>query len=347
MNLKTILLPPNTIPQDWLIRQLLIFFDEIFLYAASEDSCNDDNIYSHNKMLNHYAPVPFGSGLKDFQRLITDIKKNRAEFYSGGIFSLSAEVHNIDESAVWQLVSKIMDPESQADRQDKTLLEARLLLRLSEIVTSEEEEINLELNKVNRLADSLLDELKDEKSKKLTVAPVVSKAVSGNLSKLIKAWSYLFMADKNPARPWIAATGSLEVFELLSDHYNIQLTKLPRKLFSLPLPGFEVNDPGEHFIEQRNLFRQSVQGCVQALKKELQRISGSGGPIEAGILKEAMAVWQEQATMVVGGESSPAQLDFYLFQGLSLPELFARIAKCTAPPQNNEFPAHGIVALIN
>ena len=326
-------------------RQLLIFFDEIFLYAASEDRCDVDNFYCRNKLVNHYAPQPFGSGLKRFQRLITDIKKNRAEYYNGGIFSLSAEVHNIDESEVWQLVSKIMTPESQEDQRAKTLLEARLMLRLSEIVTCEEEEISRELNKVNRLADSLLDELKDAKNLQFT-APVVSKAIAGNLSKLIRAWSYLFMADKNPARPWIAATASLEVFEILSDHYSTELTKVPIKLFSLPLPVLARDGSDEHFIEQRSRFRQSLQGVMQNFKQELQRLSISGGPLEAGILEEFMAAWQEQAAMVKG-ESDSAPLDFYLFQGVSLPEIFARITRTTNSSQTGEFPAHGIVAVIN
>ena len=346
MNLKTILLPPNTIPKDWLFRQLLIFFDEIFLYAASEDCCDDDNFYCRNKMVNCYAPQPFDSGLKNFQRLIADIKKNRAEYYSGGLFSLSTMVHNnVDESSVWQLVSKIMTPESQEDQQSKTLLEARLLLRLAEIASVEEEEIDLELNKVNLLTDSLLDELKDEETKKLTT-PVLSKIISGNLSKLVRAWSHLFMVDKNSERPWIAATASLEVFEMLSDYYSTQLTKVPIKLFSLSLPDFAaVDDSDEYFIKQRNQFCQSVQGGMQKLKQELQRISQSGGQVNADLLKEAIAIWQEETA--IRDESCCTKLDFYLFEGLSLPELFSRITKSTKSLQTSDFPGHGILVVIN
>ncbi len=347
MNIKTFLLPPVTIPRDLLLRQLLIFFDEIFVYAASEDSC-DDNFYTKNHLVKHYAPLPFGDDLSKFRRLIKDIKGNRAEYYSGGLFSLSAAANqsNDNETAVWQLVSDIMSPESLGDKHAKTLLESRLMLCLAEIATSEEEEISRELNKVDQLANSLLDELKDEKSQKSNT-PSLNVAVSMNLPKLVRAWAYLFLMDEEPDRPWIAATASLEVFEMLADYYSVNLHEQPIKICSLPLPDLSLdeNATAESFLEMHQQWHQS-SSVFSNLEKGLKRVSLEG---ETGG-KEIMAAESAWREMTISGRdniTTTPSLDFYLFQGVSLPEIFTRVTRGNQTYKGSDFPPHGIVAVLH
>jgi hypothetical protein len=339
MSLNTFLLPPITIPQDRLFRQTLLVFDKVFLYAASEDAC-DDNLYTQNHLLKHYAPLPFGNDLDNFKRLIKDIKGNRAEYYSGGLYSMSVAANQVDEGAVWQLVSDIMSPESRDDKYAKTMLEARLILRLAEIVTAEEEEICRELDKVDQLADSLLDELKDVKTAKLTKSHL-SSAVSMNLPKLVRAWGYLFLADSMENRPWIATTASLEVFEMLADHYSTNINEQPLKICSLLFPDQIMDDEGD-FIDRRNEIRNSL--CPVDLENIL-REAAEKGTIDSNALSEIEAVWQGKADSDKEGYSG--KIEFYLFQGVSLSEIFSRVSKSGIIGENNTLPPHGIVAVVS
>ncbi|NOX25291.1 MAG: hypothetical protein GXP59_04090 [Deltaproteobacteria bacterium] len=338
MKLKTLLLPPVTIPQDRLFRQLLLVFDEVFLYAASEDGC-DDNIYSRNHLLKHYAPLPFGADLPKFQRLIRDISANRAEYYSGGLFSLSAAAaHN--ENTVWQLVSEIMSPENREDKHAKTLLQVRLILRLAEIATSEEEEISRDLAGINRKVDSLLDDLKDEAAAHPETAHL-STAVAMNLTKLVRAWAYLFLADKAVYRPAIVSTANLEVFEMLADYYSANLGEQPIKLCTLPLPDIFLDNAAESFLDKRREFRKSGSG-LSALAAMLNKASLEG--IAAGDDGEKIeAAWREMA-VPINEAGNRVALSFYLFKGVALPEIFARITRGQA--DQGDFPPHGIVAVL-
>jgi len=319
MKLETLFLPPVTIPQDRLFRQLLLVFDEIFLYAASEDGC-DDNIYSRNHLLKHYAPLPFGADLSKFQRLILDIIANRAEYYSGGLFSLSmAAAHN--ENAVWQLVSEIMSPEKWEDKHAKTLLQARLILRLAEIATAEEEVICQDLARINRKVDSLLDYLRDEEAAANPETAHLSTAVAMNLPKLVRAWACLFLADKAVCRSAIVSTANLEVFEMLADYYSANLHEQPIKLCTLPLPDILLDNAAENFIDKRCEFRKSGSG-LSALAAMLHKVALEGG-LAGYDGKKIEAAWDEMVPM--NAASNGAVLSFYLFKGVALPEIFAKI----------------------
>jgi hypothetical protein len=340
MKLKTLLLPPLSIPQERLFRQLLLVFDEIFLYAAAEDGC-DDNIYSENHLLKHYAPLPFGADLPNFQQLIHDIKANRAEYYSGGLFSLSAAAH-IDENAVWQLVSEIMSPPSLEDQHARILLEARLILRLAEIATREEEELRRDLAGINRKVDALLDDLKDEAAP-LPPAARFSEAVAVNYAKLTRAWAYLFLADKTAVRPAIISTASLEVFEMLADYYSANLHEQPLKLCALPMPDIGMDDMADFIGRRREL--RGRNSCLSELAAMLDKASRDGRFTDDDTRK-IEAAWHEMAAPI--NKDSQIALSFYLFKGVALPEIFARITKRTTRGQidQGEFPPHGIVAVL-
>ncbi len=332
MSLNTFLLPPITIPQDRLFRQLLTVFDEISLYDAAEDG-DDDNLYSQNHLLKHYCPLPFGKDLPNFQKLIKDIKGNRAEFYNGGLFSMST-ASQVDEGAVWQLVSDIMSPETMDDRHNKTMFEVRLILRLAEIATAEEEEICRELAKVNSLADTLLDELKDVKSEKINTSSL-SSAVSLNLTKLVRAWAFLFQEDKDENKPWIATTANLEVYEMLADYYSTNLNEQPQKICSLPCDFFTGCSADKFLLERNNIHQSTV---FTDLGKILKDISVNG-VINEEKLKKIEADWQDII------KTDKPKLDFYLFRGVSLNEIFSRVTK-TAKTGQSTLPPHGIVAVL-
>ncbi|MFW8601916.1 hypothetical protein ACOHYD_10615 [Desulfobacterota bacterium M19] len=341
MNLKTILIPPLSIPRERLFRQFLIIFDEIFLYAASEDTCRPEDFYSRQHLIRRYAPVPFAEDLENFQHLIRDISSHRDEYYGGGVFSMSKAVR-VDEEAVWDLVSRIMVPENSEDKGLSTLTQARLLLRLSEIMTDEEEEINNSLRQVEQRTASMLSALQNTAAKTTTEQPPPAASETGGPAiQQLKAWIYLFMADKETDRPWTAAPASRETFELLADYYSRELDKGPRLICRLPLP--DCGGDNDKYLERRNKIRQAGSQTLQGLAKELHNLT-QGAPVNRSLMDKLTAEWE---TTMNNYKTGTASLEFYLFKDVSLPELLGRVINQTGGrPLNCSQPPHALMAVI-
>ncbi len=339
MNLKTILIPPLSIPRERLFRQFLIVFDEIFLYAASEDTCLPEDFYSRQHLIRHYAPVPFAADLENFQHLIRDISSHRNEYYGGGVFSMS-KAARVDEEAVWDLVSRIMVPESNDDKKLSSLTEARLLLRLSEIMTDEEEEINNSLQQVEQQTASMLGALQNTAAKTTDGQPTAASEAGGPAIQQLKAWIHLFMADKETDRPWTAAPASRETFELLADYYSRELNKGPRLVCRLPLPDCEGDN--DKYLERRNKIRQAGSQTLQGLEKELHRLS-QGAPEDKPLMDKLTAEWE---AIMNNYETGTAALEFYLFKDVSLPELLGRVIHQTGGRPLGDWPPNALMAVI-
>lgn len=340
MNLKTILIPPLSVPRERLFRQLLIVFDEICLYAASEDTCRQEDFYSRQHLIRHYAPVPFADDLEKFQHLISDISANRSEYYNGGVFSMSTAMH-VDEEAVWDLVSRIMAPENSADKKLDALTQARLLLRLSEIMTDEEEEINTSLQQVEQRTASMLGALQNTTAATTAAPPLTAHEAGGPAIQQLKAWIYLFMADHEVNRPWTAAPASRETFELLADYYSRELDKGPSLVCRLPLPNCEGEK--NKYLERRNKIRQTGSQTLQALEKELRSLS-QGAPVNKPLMDKLTAEWE---TVINDYEVSAAGLEIYLFKDVSLPELLGRVINQPSGQQPlGGLPPHALMAVI-
>ncbi len=338
MNLKTILIPPLSIPRERLFRQFLIIFDEIFLYAASEDTCRHDDFYSQQHLIRRYAPVPFAEDLENFQHLIRDISSHRDEYYGGGIFSMS-KAARVDEEAVWDLVSRIMAPKNSEDKKLNALTQARLLLRLSEIMTDEEEEINNSLRQVEQRTASMLSALQNTAPETTTAPLLAASEAGGPAIQQLKAWIHLFMADKKTDRPWTAAPASRETFELLADYYSRKLDKGPRLICRLPLPDCEGDN--DKYLERRNKIRQAGSQTLQGLEKELHGLS-QGAPVNKPLMDKLTAEWED---IMNNYEAGTADLKIYLFKDVSLPELLGRVINQTGGWPLG-LPPHALMAVI-
>lgn len=336
MNLKTILIPPLTIPRQRLFRQLLIVFDEIVLYAASEDTCHPEDFYSRQHLIRHYAPVPFAEDLENFQHLIRDISANRGEYYGGGVFSMSKTMR-IDEEAVWDLVSHIMVPKNNEDKELSALTQARLLLRLSEIMTDEEEEINNSLQRVEQQTAAMLSTLQNAAAT-TTGRPQAATEAGGSAIQQLKAWIYLFMADQEMERPWTAAPASRETFELLADYYSKELNNGPQLVCRLPLPDCEGDN--DEYLARRNKIRQAGSQTLQHLEKELHALS-QGAPMNETLMDKLTAEW----SAIMADYESTVSLNIYLFRDVSLPELLGRVINKT-DGRHLGLPPHALMAVI-
>lgn len=347
LNFSTLILP-DTIPQEGSFRQLLLYFETIFLYSASEEipvSLPDE----FRDLLRHYAPAPFGAALPNFTELLRNMTKNRSDYYKGGLASLSAHHNAIDEETVWRLIDRLTPETTNTNTQHEALLQAKLLLALAEVRDQEEEEIARALSAIDgqrkRMLDGLTEEEEDE-DESIELLPFAKgdrQQRDNSLEKRLRAWSYLFLADTKMPRHWLLST-TPDTFAILVEHTSSQIQEEPNRLLRLPLPGPAIMDlPVAGYLQKRQAWRQEMSVCLATLAVGLKEAANTGvfGVSESiqeklNANSQKMPAWQEEAS---------AMLDIYLLP-VSLATLFAKIAK-VAIPESGESPLpHGLVAVI-
>lgn len=345
-NFSTLILPA-TIPQEESIRQLLLYFENVFLYAPAEES-QDHLPVEFRPLCRHYAPVPFGDDLPRFQRLIRDMTANRAEYYGGGLSSLSGKAHGVDDESVWRLI-RTLSPQAERQVQHETLLQARLLLRLAEVRCQEELEIAQTLAKVDSqglaMLHGLTDDEEDEGAEMLALARHERYQANDGLERRLRAWAHLFLADDRMAEHWLLTT-TPETHAILAEYASSALDEAPRRLFSLPLAaaGIMALEPSA-YLREREAWRQGGGEYLAAVAGILKNAAHSGVPGDAPGIQEQLSVCRQE--LPAWARASRGTLDFYLLP-VSLPGLFAKIVKQPAPSADEQGRSPlGVVAVLH
>lgn len=335
-----------TIPQEETLRQLLLCFDTVFLYTPIEES-DPTPPGELGDLLQTYAPAPVGENLHNFQQLIRDMTSNRAEYYGGGLSRMSAG-NAVDEESVWRLISRLTPRAASQSRDEETLVQARLLLKLAEVRDREEREIEETLAQVDGLSLAMLHGLTDgEDSEEEGLRALLDhdrrQAEGDTLGQRLWAWSQLFLRDPRLAEHWLPTT-TPEVMAILADLTTTGLADSPTRLLSLPLPGVALMDrtPAE-YLQEREAWRTAIAACRATLVASLK------GAAISGSSEVSEAIQGQWATHLDGMQSwtgtTRAALDFYLLP-VSLPTLLAQIAKRPPPPDGGQSLPHGLVAVL-
>jgi hypothetical protein len=341
------LILPHTIPQEDTLRQLLVYFETVFLYSPME-SAPPALPPELATLCQRYAPAPLGEGLANFQQLIRDMTGNRAEYYGGGLSRISADTGSVDEESVWRLISRL-NSQSTRRPQEETLLQARLLLSLAEARDREEEEIKEAMAGIERQAQTMLHGFTDEDEEEFPELQGIVRPdrepANDTLDRRLWAWAHLFLNDKRAAEHWLAAT-TPEVMAILADqaisHYGENLIRL----FHLPLPEkatITALSP-RGYLDTLTSWRDEAADCLVSLAASLKASAISGRSETSESIQEQLAACYSRTT--AWGEKHQACLDLYLLP-LSLSNLLAKIAK--APdhhPVEQPFP-FGIVGVIH
>jgi len=342
-NLSPLILPA-TIAQEDSLRQLLLYFETIFLYSPMEE-ISDLLPAELRPLCCHYAPVPFGDGLPNFQRLIRDMTQNRAEYYGGGLSSMSAKTSSVDDESVWRLISRLA-PQAKGNAQHETLLQARLLLKLAEIRDLEEREIEQSLAALDDQSQAMLHNLSDEDEEEGVEMPVLHpnrRPTNDNIEQRLRAWAHLFLADARRSDHWLLST-TPEVMAILADYATPELNEGPHRLCSLPLPGSSIMRLSlATYLQERQAWRQEAAAGLTTLASSLKGAATTGVFEASESIRTQLAVGHQK--MPAWDAAPQATLDLYLLP-TSLVELFAKIAKVPTPESEPPPLPHGLVAVI-
>ncbi len=343
-NFSTLLMPA-TIAREETIRQLLLYFETVFLYSPTEDP-PPALAPEFAALCRHYAPAPFGKHLANFKQLIRDMTGHRAEYYGGGLSRLSAKTSAVDEESVWRLISRL-SPQATGRTQDEALFQARLLLRLAEIRDQEEEEIEKTLTEIESQGQAMLhglsEEDDDEHGELTALIRHERQAAGDTLEQRLRAWTRLFLADPRMGEHWLFAT-SPEVLAILTEHATTRLDEAPARLLSLPLPGATLMElaPAD-YLRERAAWRQETGTLLAALAVGLKQAATSGAFVPDDSIRAQLAACPQK--MMARGNAPQATLDIHLLP-VSLTALLAKIAKAPVPEAAAPPLPHGLVAVI-
>lgn len=292
MKLTALYCPHTSIRPDRVFPELILF-EEIIFFQAMED----EKSASWNQLIHGYPPIPFGDDLARFQHLIADLKGHENEFYAGQLSSMALEqMENRDEDTVRGLISAISKGEKkQEDKNNKErerLWQARLLLRLAEIMVQEEEELQDQLAAADHDEARLLEALKGELEEEGLYIPsaVNPDTLPVRPEVLLRAWGILLLADTRE-KPEILLTDSQDFAEPFFEANEAMTGQRPRRLCRLPLPHTSGMTE-ENYLTSRENFRALGNESLGKLTQLLTDTCQSGESAET--LKEfsqAAALW--------------------------------------------------------
>lgn len=218
---------------------------------SADTAGNAADIFITSGLCQEYTPYPLGDSRDRFLRLIKDIRERKddyaAQLSALTIASLSAKKSSLDDTSRG-IVSSLLGGHglstSPDEQQDDQLWQARLVLKIAEILDQEEEEVSVQMailddqeqelfkelqGEMDDDEESLLDELRQIKEK-------LSRPTAATVKNRLNAWSRLYPAGPEPKSSlWL--THLEEAADILLEKYENAAKKPARVISSLELPA--------------------------------------------------------------------------------------------------------------
>ncbi|MEA3548383.1 MAG: hypothetical protein U9R66_12050 [Thermodesulfobacteriota bacterium] len=343
---------PDTLVTTASVSQELFIFDRIDFYQSTESE-SDDNLDppADSKLCAGYPPAPLGDDLERFRMLLSELKGHEGEFYSGVLSSLTLDyLGNRDGEKTWELISSLQrqgktGKDKKARNREEILWQARLLLKLAEIIQREEEAMETSMASVADRQRDLFRQLKDgdinDLDEPLAVKPATVSRPSGRTGPLLKAWGQLFLADRQPYG--ILTTNNAEAALTILDVEESLAGQAPKRAAKLILPSPLVMDG---FSGKREGFRSGVAGVLNDFAGLFGELSEKGLDEETGRkLDHAAEQWNRQMEESgLAAEQAGFFLEIYFCQN-SPARLLAHLCKATDISLPVSGPKHGLIAL--
>ncbi len=325
MNMLSGLYFPGTGPNKELFCSLLCLLAKIDFYqiveAEAADDSNDANPYWKGQVV-----IPLGEDRARFLAMVRDIKAHAADYYGGYLATLSANsLIDRDESSVWQLVASLHGGKKDAAQGPvltEKLWQARLVLKLAEILAEEQAEINKGVADLNRAEQAVFNAIKgelDDRDDWDEVLPASGLGTgggqdAGKIKHLLKAWGALFAMDSK--KHSLLVTDSEDGAAILFDAWEELSAERPQLLVEFDLPVAES-------VEAMETVRAELAEAGTAVSSSLQEIMAGDGVAGVEKLKAAVELWQGQVGARAGRKWA---IDIYLLPGHSLREVWGRIS---------------------
>jgi len=382
--LTSALLFPETEPSIHDIGKLLFFFNSLSYYmpTESDDEGTDQNLFKN--LCTGYAPAPLHEDLTRFNRLLHEMENSRSDDLAR-LFSFAkspittGQIRDKDEASSGSVLSALQNDNGNKAyiEQKERLWQARLILKLAEMLDRRENEVRQGLTRITSDEQKIFASLEgagETESKNLTQfsdqekstqlknkveypADYYSSESAMLISLRVKAWAELFLADSSPDSPSIIVTTNPDSGSILLDGYENNWHKTPQKLFSLSIPTFSGLETGEssrkQYITTRNKLRLATKESLSHFESFLRQTAisqdtSSGNYPELGIQQKHVAAWKGKIKLEFPNPvKGYPKLDFYCFPGISPAALFQKTLNLEPLTVNEQRHKTAILAILH
>lgn len=318
---------PETILSSREVPGQLLLFDTIsyIIPTATEDE--------PDPLCPAYDPAPLGEDTSRFEQLLEELKGNETAFYQGQMSTLALEyLETRDDNTVRDIIKAVhgeatdkRSPEQQ--KEFEQLWQARLLLKLAEMMRREEQDVHDSLQRLKDAQKNMLGDLKGEGEFQdlfKAITNTLPQQIPVRVEALIKAWGRLFMAkpedfailhcyNQETAEPF------LEVSEAITG-------QRPARLLQLALPDY--SESPEEFLHKKEQWQQENKKWITELKTTLQNILLNGlTDSDQTTLTDMADQWANQLKQTdfqPQQPDAPRFLEIYLLEE-NMPALISRL----------------------
>ncbi|PIE59761.1 MAG: hypothetical protein CSA32_02295 [Desulfobulbus propionicus] len=311
---------PQTIPNLAMIVPLVHIFSELVYLEVIEDDpdlcldrCPWQKKLKDENRLSRYIPLPLGKNRDRFLALIGEIRTRKSDYMQQLsallLATLAADTSMESKNSILSgLRGKTSAAKNDNQAKDEVLWQARLLLKLGEILDSEQEDISRQLAVMEQKEEELLQALRGDKDTlfPLTKEIMGSATASDNMaSQRVRAWSQLFTSCSR------STENSASFF--VTDHHDTveQLVEKHSAKGGVIAPPITITLPQ---IEQDSLRADLSlpQASVTLTTLCHKMLADTLSPAEQENLLHA---WNEEYRQLTQGydRSAPVQLTLYKF----------------------------------
>ncbi len=374
-SLETFYFPDTVLPRPHQLA-LALFFDTIHLLQPVEDgeqqgqdiaAAPGSYPFTESGFCQAHTPSRLGVDRDRFLHLLHDISHKKDAYVEQlsylTLASLSAPAGRGENSkqAIMSSLLQDMAPgnEAQDEQERLALWQARLVLKIAELLDQEEEELTRQMATVDdreiALFRSLQGEIResgdedaieeDPFAELLALKQKMNQPRPGMIKNRLRAWGRLYASGPLPVQPLMWLTRRQEAADILLEQYEQESGRAPVMLMQLELPVSRLPDQTAMSL-QVTQFRTEMQVHLSAMAAALAALvttdlTNTGEP--AVLLPQAESwqeIWNGQiAASFPASHYDRTPLTIYLLAETSLPALLGQT-------QNQETPAPSRHALL-
>ncbi|WP_457573391.1 hypothetical protein [Desulfolithobacter sp.] len=299
MHTQPVIIFPDTIPSRDMLLPLVQVFAPVVYCQPVERKKNDCPEEGEDPLVRTlidqdlcqlFAPAPLGQNRERFLHLVRDLQTRRDD-YAGqlghltlaGIGSSGRPDQETRTSIIGSLLAGKGIESREEQEQEMILWQARLILKLAELLDDEQRQLQAELDRISNREHQLFQELRSENGEPFSLTGALLSAsgtTDGQLRLRLKAWARLFGLGRSwPGSSRILVTRSRDALDLLIEEYpKVVEDGRPTQLFSIELPA----NLAQH---------QDLPGLRQRLQEEgselLEKLHEAMETVENGGFQEA------------------------------------------------------------
>lgn len=275
---------------------------------AVESADNAADIFKTAGVCQAHSPSPLGDNRDRFLRLIRDIRERKddyaAQLSALTVAALSEKKASVDDTQNGIIASLLgthgvaAEPEADSDVQ---LWQARLVLKIAEILDQEEEEVAMQMALLDDEEEDLFKTLQGELAEEgetlfeelQQLREKTSRPTASAVKNRLSAWSRLYLAGEMvPFRFWF--THLEEAADILLERYEERVGLAPRILASFELPA----NIGWSRAEALSL----IQSFRETNRELLEKITTALSDLDKASLEDLSRQWSDALNTGFSGE---------------------------------------------